>query len=138
MAIVASGSREDGAKEFLFLAAEIVRSDTSNEGALRTAISRAYYAVFLTVRDRLFGPDASRLKHKVRQSLDKEYGQRNPGKSPGSHERIIFAITELKPSGHLNPVVLSQQLGQLKEARTRADYLLTKERLKDVECDTWR
>jgi len=100
---------------------------------LRAAISRAYYAVFLTVREQLFGPDGRRLTKRIRKHLNKKSKS-----NLRSHDVFIFAITDVQPSATLSPVVLSQQVGQLKEARIHADYNFSLDKLKTIPKQTWR
>ena len=136
MAIINPSSQSSISDEFLQLASQIVRDSQSKEGALRAAVSRAYYSVFLTVRDELFGPDGVRLTTPIRKQLDQKF-QRKKKQWPGSHERILFAITVLAPTAIIRPITLCQQISLLKEARTCADYYFTSDNLKDIPYNTW-
>lgn len=137
MAIVGSSSQSSISDDYLHLAADATRNQHSSEGTLRTAISRAYYAVFLTVRDQLFGPDGARLKSETEKKLRKKFWQKHK-RNPGSHDLVIFAIADIKPTTTLRPQVFSQQVSQLKEARVHADYHFTLDNLKDIPKDNWR
>ena len=121
----------------MHLASEAIRNEQSSEGALRTAIGRAYYAVFLTVRDQLFGPDGTRLTRTIRKRLRKRFRQARRW-DPGSHDLVIFAITDITPTVTLRPLGLSQQVSQLKEARIHADYYFTLDNLRGIPKDSWR
>ncbi|MDP2726108.1 MAG: hypothetical protein Q8P59_01060 [Dehalococcoidia bacterium] len=123
--------------DFFHLAAQTVRDNGSSEAALRTAISRAYYAVLLATRDKLFGPDGLRLTGPIRKQLGKKFGVKTK-RNPGSHDLIIFAITDVEKTATLNPLTLSQQLGQLKEARVHADYHFAEDNLEDIPKADWR
>ena len=136
MAIVNSSSQASISDGFLRLASEIVRNRQSPEEALRSAVSRAYYSVFLTARDRLFGSDAVGLTSRIRNKLIRRFRHKH-GWIPGSHDRIIFAITDLPFSPIIRPLTLSQQISELKEARIHADYYLTNDKLKTIPYDTW-
>lgn len=137
MAIVNSGSQSSIAGDFLHLASEAIRSEQSSEGALRTAISRVYYAVYLTARDQLFGLDGTGLTGGKRKLLEREFRLKRR-RDPGSHDLIIFAITDIQKTPTLNPLTLSQQVGQLKEARIHADYHFTTGKLMAIPEDNWR
>jgi hypothetical protein len=60
-------------KEYFVYASSIVRDSGSNEAALRSAISRVYYSLFLITRDRLFGLDEVRLTNSIRKRIINEY-----------------------------------------------------------------
>jgi len=67
-------------EDFFDFAASIVRDQQANEAALQSAISRAYYAVFLTTRDSLFGLDGVLLKKGLRKQLEKKFrGEKRTG-----------------------------------------------------------
>ena len=135
MAIINSSSQAAISNGFLRLATEIVQNSQSPEEALRTAISRAYYSVYLTARDRLFGSDAIGLTRKKREALIKRLKRKH--KPSGSHDRVLFALTDLSSTSTIHPLVLSQQIGELKAARIHADYNFTKEHLREIPYDTW-
>lgn len=138
MAIKNSSTLKTISDEFLELASNIVRDKEAQEGSLRTAISRAYYSVFLTVRDQLFGEDNIMLTNPKRKQLRKKFSIHYQGqRAGGSHDEILFAITDLPPKGFIKPLTLYQQIEQLKEARTHADYHFTLENLKDIPYDSW-
>lgn len=136
MAIVNSSLQSSISDEFLGLASEVVRDSQSNEGDFRTAISRAYYSVFLTVRDQLFGPDERWLTKPVRKKLGTRF-QTSHKWWPGSHDVVLFALTDISSSGTTKPLILYQQISELKEARTHADYHFTDDNLKDIPYNTW-
>lgn len=136
MAIVNSCSQTAISDGFLRLATEIVKNSQSPEGELRTAISRAYYSVFLTVRDRLFGADGIGLTKSIRKKLNHRFEQKHQ-RNPGSHDRILFALTDLTFSSTIRPLTLSQQISQLKVARVHADYHFTIGKLQEIPYDTW-
>ena len=140
MGIVKPGSRASICNDYLRLASEAVRDSQSSEGSLRTAISRAYYAVFLSVRDHLFGPDGANLTSRKRNKLVRKFRQAQKKSKwyPGSHDLIIFSITDVILTGMVRPVTLSQQVSQLKEARIHADYDFTSQNLKNIPYSTWR
>jgi uncharacterized protein (UPF0332 family) len=136
---LATSSSQSVSDDFLHLAAEILRDPQSSEGALRSAISRAYYAVFISVRDQLFGPDATKLTKPIRKQLNKRYQQvRRRKLELGSHDIIIFALTEIRHKTKLPVLTLSTQVGQLKEARVHADYDFTSSNLQSVAKNSWR
>lgn len=136
MAIENSSSQKDISDGFLRLATEIVQNSQSPEEALRTAISRAYYSVYLTARDRLFGADGIGLTKSIRKKLGRRFSKK-PQLYPGSHESILFALADLPASSIITPVALSQQIRLLKVARVHADYDFTIGNLKDIPYDTW-
>ena len=124
--------------DFIRIAQGAITNSQSNEGELRTAIGRAYYAVFLTARERLFGSDEVRLTRPLKNRLRKKF-KRHQRSDPGSHDLIIFAITDINnPPRTLKPLVLAQQLTQLKVARTHADYNFALNRLRTIQKQTWR
>ena len=135
MGITNSGSQETICNEFLSLASYVIKTKQC-EGSCRSAISRAYYAVFLTARDRLFGPDESRLTKPKKKKLRKSF-KKSAGHNPGSHELVIFAIADLNIKGPIRPIMLSKQMNQLREARIHADYHFTQDNLSQIPYNTW-
>ena len=121
--------------EFLELASRILRDSQAQEGAMRTAISRSYYSVYLTVRDRLFGPDGRGLR-RLERKLTRKF-RRKRKRALGSHELVLFAITDFSPTALMRPLTLYEQIDELKEARVHADYHFTDENLKDIPYDAW-
>lgn len=87
--------------EFYQLTAQIVQ--LPSEAAYRTAINRAYYAVFLTIANM---PSVKRVLSAA------SYGE-------GSHIDVIRAVRRLHKDS------IANRLGDLKEWRTLADYTLT-------------
>ena len=136
MAIVNSSSQTAISNGFLRMATEIVQNNQSSEEALRTAINRAYYSVFLTVRDHMFGADGNGLTRAIRNRLGRRFQHRHRW-YPGSHDLILFALADLTASSTIHPITLSQQIGQLKLARIRADYNFAISNLQDIPYDTW-
>lgn len=134
MSILASDSfNPDG---FFSFAGSIVREPTANEAALRSAISRAYYSVYLVARDSLFGLDERCLTTKMKREIAAKFRVRHKLKKQrglGTHERVIFAILD-----KTNNVTLSQRLDQLREARVNADYKMNQECLSNVGKQSWR
>jgi len=128
-------SQSSVSTEFLELASRIVRDTEAQEGAMRTAISRSYYSVYLTVRDQLFGPDGRGLR-RVQRKLARKFNRKRK-RTPGSHELVLFAIKDLTPTATMRPLTLYQQIDELKEARVHADYHFTDENLKDIPYDAW-
>ena len=92
--------------------------------------------MYLTVRDQLFGPDETWLTQSKRKQLQKKFGKGK--RPPGSHELVILAITDIKATGTMGPLVLSQQVSQLKEARVHADYHFTLVNLNRIAEESWR
>lgn len=135
--MITSGSQSSVADDFLHLASDAVRDAQASEGALRSAISRAYYAVFLTVRDQLFGLDAISLSNKERKDLERKFRKAH-SRAPGSHDLVIFALADVQPNKTVHPLTLQQQVRQLKEARVHADYHFTAGTLKGVAKQSWR
>jgi hypothetical protein len=90
----------------------------------------------LTVRDQLFGPDAIALTRPVKKALTKRFHQKHKW-FPGSHDRVLFTLTDLPTMSTVHPVTLSQQISQLKDARVHADYDFTLDKLRDIPYDTW-
>ncbi len=123
-------------EEFFSFASSIVREPTANEAALRSAVSRAYYSVYLIARDRLFGLDGGQLTARIRKEIAKKFQLKHKLKRQrglGTHEVVIFAILD-KPDS----VTLSHQLDQLREARINADYKMNQECLSSVGKQSWR
>jgi len=116
--------------DFLKFASEAINNTDSTEGVLRSAISRAYYAVFLLARDQLFGTDGAELKKHIRKQLRKEF-KKISKKDPGSHQQIIFAVSQ-------KAITLSQQMSQLHEARINADYFFSAEKLRHLPHKDWQ
>ena len=85
---------------FLQLAASLSRKDGATEAELRTAVSRAYYAVFLHARERLAAA-----------------GRINPTGRGTDHELVIGALRSLGGSQ-------GDQVDKLRRSRNRADYNL--------------
>jgi hypothetical protein len=121
---------------FLRLATEIVQNSLSPEEAFRTAISRAYYSVYLTVRDRLFGADEIGLTRSIKKDIKRRFKQKH-GWYPGSHDRTLFALADLPTTLTTHPLTLLQQVTLLKAARVHADYHFTIGKLQDIPYDTW-
>jgi uncharacterized protein (UPF0332 family) len=123
--------------EFFSLAGSIIRDQSSNDAALRTAISRAYYSVFLTARDALFGIDelgsTQALKDNIAKKHKLRYGYRSKHPHLAVHQRVIFSVLD-----KTNNVTLHQQLEQLKEARVLADYIRSDTCLTSVGKHSWR
>jgi len=90
-------------EQFLALAHDLARTDGAGEAAFRSAISRAYYAVFL----------------KARASLEHS-GQLQPTYTGRDHALIIAA---LRADGGAQ----GDQLDKLRQDRARADYRLNLE-----------
>ena len=134
MSILESGSFNP--HEFFSFAASIVHDTNANESALRSAISRAYYSVYLVARDSLFGLDEMRLtaaiKKKIASKFNLRYKQRKR-RDLGTHERVIFAILD-----KTHNITLSQQVDQLREARINADYKMSQKCLSDLGKQSWR
>lgn len=119
---------------FFRFASSIIRDSNASEAALRSAISRAYYAVYLVARDRLFGIDAARLIPRIQKRIDKEFKlQTRLKRGPGPHERMIFVIKQKSRN-----ITLSQQFEQLKEARVNADYQMSYTVLSVIGKGSWR
>lgn len=121
--------------EFFSFASLICRDSSADEASLRSAISRAYYAVFLAARDSLFGTDAVGLSDPVKKRIIRNFQVRRKEKRRGLgiHETVIFAILD-----RTNSITLSGQLDQLREARVNADYRLSHRCLLDVGKRSWR
>ncbi|MCL0066156.1 hypothetical protein M1N79_04700 [Dehalococcoidia bacterium] len=123
-------------EEFFGFAGSIVRDSSAKEAALRSAISRAYYSVYLVARDRLFGMDETQLTANIRKRISEKSQQRHRRRrwrELGTHERVIFAIQD-----KTNNVTLSQQLDQLREARVNADYRMNQNCLSNLGKQSWR
>ncbi len=86
----------------------------NDEETHRTAIGRAYYACHLIARDAMFGQDKKYLTGTLKKRI---LGHRG-----GDHDTIVKAIAvhPRVPLGSLK--TLSDQLGELKDARVQADY----------------
>lgn len=120
---------------FFSFASSVVRDPNASEAGLRSAVSRAYYAVFITARDRLFGDDQKNLNNKVKKKIRQSYRQQTGNKKPylGNHELVIFTISD-----RAKDVMLSTQLDQLREARVAADYKRDYYHLSKVGKQSWR
>jgi uncharacterized protein (UPF0332 family) len=122
---------------FFGFAGTIVRDPNANDAALRSAISRAYYAVFLTARDALFGIDEMSCTKAVKVKIAKKhqiyYGLKSKQPHLATHQRVIFSVLD-----KTNNITLHQQLEQLKEARVRADYIRNDACLLEVNKHSWR
>ena len=126
-------------EDFFDFAASIVRDPQANEAALRSAISRAYYAVFLTTRDRLFGLDEVLLTKELRKELVKRFqGKRRTKREPGSHELVTFALEEKASRDKSIKITLYHQINQLRESRVLADYRLSSQYLLESGKQSWR
>jgi hypothetical protein len=119
---------------FFSYASSAVREPSASEAALRSAISRAYYAVFLVARDRLFGTDAVGLTAQVKKIIIRDFQIRTGRKRSdlGIHETVIFAIRYKRKH-----ITLSDQLDQLREARVNADYRMSGKCLSNVGKQSW-
>lgn len=80
-------------ERFFALASRLVQHGGDEED-YRCAVSRAYYACFLTARDNLFGNDGARA-------------------SESMHRAVIDAIPDAR---------VSRRLNELRELRVQADY----------------
>ena len=102
--------------EFFRFANQLVQ-DNPNEAALRSAISRAYYACHLVARDQLFGVDHAGLTSGARKRIA-------PGPAGKSEHKVVqLAVGQnrtFRSSVHLR---LENKLGQLQSMREAADYL---------------
>jgi hypothetical protein len=126
-----AGTTKSVSDEFLRFASEATQNASSTEGVLRSAISRAYYAIFLLARDQLFGSDGEALTNKVRKKLRRDFKQRSNKDLSGSHREILFAVSTKK-------ITLSQQMGQLYEARLDADYRFSQKNLTRIPHNSWQ
>lgn len=88
------------------------------------------------MRDRLFGADGIGLTKSIKKNLDHRFKQKHQW-NPGSHDRILFALTDLTASSIIHPLTFSQQLSLLKVARVQADYNFTIGNLQNIPYDTW-
>lgn len=123
-------------EDFFSYAGSIVSDANSNEAALRSAISRAYYSMFLIARDRLFGLDQVQLNNTKRKQVDKQLLIQYSGKRKkqlGVHERVILCVCDKTQN-----ITLYQQLDQLREARVNADYKMSHSCLSTVGKTSWR
>lgn len=104
-----------------FLLAQALLQETPEESQARTAISRAYYACFLTLRDRMFGLDERLLTRSVRNRIVRAANRREAGE----HEVVILAIAQnrnISSSGRAKN--LTDAIRELKDLRVQADYKL--------------
>ncbi len=121
--------------KFFSFAGSLVRDSSANEAALRSAISRAYYSIFLVARDSLFGTDEARLTSGIRKRINRNYQTATHGRQRelGTHALVIFAVRD-----KTNNFTLSQQIDQLKEARVNADYKMSQQCIIDAGKQSWR
>ncbi len=85
---------------FLELASSLARRNRANQAELRSAISRAYYSVFLYARERLMAA-----------------GRISPTGSPTDHGLVVERLRSLGgPQG--------DQVDKLRKRRNQADYNL--------------
>ena len=90
-------------REFQELASKLARGSGAAE--LRTAVSRAYYAVY-------------NLSTQLLTAMDFP-----PGEGPGGHGQVVKLLSN---SGDLEVINFGSQLGTLHGKRIRADYRLDK------------
>ena len=124
-------------EDFFDFAASIVRDQQANEAALRSAISRAYYAVFLTTRDSLFGLDEVLLTKGLRKQLRKKF-RRGKKRDPGSHEIVEFALEDKASEDESIKITSYHQISQVRESRVLADYRLSSQCLSEIDKESWR
>lgn len=101
------------AQEMLRLAAHLQSSivgGLSNETLSRAAISRAYYACWLTARDSLWGIDGH------------PSGSQAKRLTKNTHEQVIQAVGLNQAEGDAKRKRQRDSLAQLKALRTAADY----------------
>lgn len=124
----------DPIKYFSF-AGSIVRDPNADEASLRSAISRAYYSLFLIARDNLFGLDEVKLTSSVIKRIVGNYqlATRKKKARLATHELVIFAIQDKTKN-----ITLSQQIDQIREARVNADYRRDQKCLSDIGKESWR
>ena len=106
----------------IFTLAQSLTQDYTSEAADRNAIGRAYYACFLTARDQMFGLDQSRWNNSVSRQVSSRLPRRS--RSRGSHNDIQNALAThqgIRPGQRKR---LKDQLGELKDLRIQADYIL--------------
>jgi hypothetical protein len=119
---------------FLSFAGTILKDPSADEVTMRTAMSRAYYSVFLNARDHLFGHDARFLTKKVKSEINSKYKIISGKKRElGSHEIVSFAI-KFKTGN----ITLSDQLDKLRRARINADYNMNADCLVIESKTSWR
>jgi len=99
--------------DFLFRSAG---SGCHDETRFRAAISRCYYACWLTARDQLWGVDGRPTTGQARLLPRGQSGGRL-----GSHEQVIEALG-VQPRVSRGAKRRKDQLASLKELRTVADY----------------
>jgi uncharacterized protein (UPF0332 family) len=85
--------------------AETVLAVSDDEAALRSALSRAYYAAFLVAREYV---DDRGIR-----------GRPRSGRRLGSHERVIFSVGAIPDDA---AITMRSILFGLKRLRTSADY----------------
>jgi uncharacterized protein (UPF0332 family) len=91
-------------RQYLSLAASVLAT-TPDEAALRSAVSRAYYAAFLVAREYV---DDRGIR-----------GRSRSGRRLGSHERVIFSIGAVPDE---LAITMRNRLFRLKRLRTSVDY----------------
>lgn len=89
-------------KQFLHLAKTISAGTNSSEAEFRTSVGRAYYAVFLIARDRLF----------ILGRLD------SIEEIPDLHSKVVKEVRSIKRP-------LGDKLDALRRIRVQADYVLS-------------
>ena len=98
----------------LFSLAQSLLGSTDTEASHRTIIGRVYYSCHLTARDQMYGIDGIGLTKSVKRKLG----------TNGDHEAVIRAIPTVMRVTQSKAKRLADQLGQLREMRESADYLL--------------
>ncbi len=88
-------------KQFLHLAETISVGTNPSEAEFRTSVGRAYYAVFLIARDRLFA-----------------LGKLDSIERPDLHLKVVAGVRNIKRQ-------LGDQLDTLRRYRGQADYVLS-------------
>ena len=126
-----AGTPKSVSDEFLQFASDAIDNVAATEGVLRSAISRAYYAIFILAREQLFGSDGAELTQRVKKKLRKDYRKKLSKDLVGSHQEILFAVS-------LKKITLSQQMRQLYQARINADYHLSTKNLLPIVHTTWQ
>jgi hypothetical protein len=91
-------------RQYLSLA-ENVLAARADEAALRSAVSRAYYAAFLVAREYIDDRGIT--------------GRPRSGRRLGSHERVIFSVGAIPDA---SSVTMRNLLFGLRRLRTNADY----------------
>lgn len=120
--------------DFLSLAGNILKYPKADEATVRTAISRAYYSVFLNARDHLFGADTRFLTNKIKKEINKKFQIISGNKRElGSHEIVSFTI-----KAKTGNITLSDQLNKLRRAKVNADYKTSIDCLLAEGKPSWR